>query len=216
MNRIGEIRDKNILFLQGPMGSFFKKLSIKFTKDGANTFKIGFNAGDSFFSTTHNYTPYRGLESEWHSFISNFLKEKKIDKIFLFGDCRFYQNIAINIAIDLKIDVFVFEEGYIRPHYITLEKFGVNDYSRISREADFFKNLTIKKIKKPKHAKQSKFKLIMSAVIYYLIANIFSFRYPNYRHHRGFSASREAFFGFRGLLGKFIYFFFEKKYLKKI
>ena len=59
MNTIGEIKNKNILFLQGPMGPFFKKLDTKFQEEGAKTYKIGFNMGDSFFSNRKNYVPYR-------------------------------------------------------------------------------------------------------------------------------------------------------------
>ncbi len=216
MNNIGEIKNKNILFLQGPMGTFFKKLDTKFKKDGAITYKIGFNAGDSFFSNHYNYTPFRGREDEWKDFISDFLKERKIDKIFLFGDCRCYQSIAIYLASNMGIDVFVFEEGYIRPDYITMEKFGVNDLSHISRDADFFRNLKDMKVSTPKPANYSKLAMIMSSIIYFLTSNIFHFRYPHYKHHRDFSAIREAFFGVRGLLRLYIYSFYEKGYLKEL
>lgn len=216
MNKIGNIENKNILLLQGPMGSFFKRLDKKFKKDGANTFRIGFNAGDAFFSFGSNYTPYRGTEEEWNDFILNYLVENKINKIFLFGDCRFYQSIAIKSASNLNIDVYVFEEGYIRPHYITMEKHGVNDYSRISRDTNFFKQLPLKKIEKPLHANQSKTKMVLSAASYYLISNLFNFRYPHYRHHRDFSARKELFYGLRGVVRKLIYPFYEAKYLEEI
>ena len=152
MNTLGTIRNKNILFLQGPMGSFFKKLDHLFKENGATTYKIGFNAGDSFFSNHNNYIPYRDIRDNYGVFIRNFLNEKKIDKIFLFGDCRFYQRVSIQVARKLGIEVFVFEEGYIRPHYITMEKYGVNDFSHISRDADFYKNVQILSEQKPKDA----------------------------------------------------------------
>ncbi len=216
MNKIGELKNKNILFLQGPMGSFFKKLDRKFQEDGARTYKIGFNAGDSFFSNHKNYVPYRGKEDEWKDFIYSFLQEKNIDKIFLFGDCRFYQSIAIEVAYGLNIDVFVFEEGYIRPDYITLERFGVNDHSHISRDADFYKNLESIEPPKPEPVNHSKFAMVMSAIIYYLVSNLLHFRYPHYRHHRDFSAIREAFFGVRGLVRKIIYPYYEKGYAQEM
>ena len=216
MNKIGEIKNKNILFLQGPMGPFFKKLDTKFQEEGAKTYKIGFNMGDSFFSNRKNYVPYRGTENEWEGFIYKFLQEKNIDKIFLFGDCRFYQSVAIKVAYGLNIDVFVFEEGYIRPDYITMERFGVNDHSHISRDADFYKNLEDVELPDPEPAQQSKFSMVMSAIIYYLLSNLFHFKYPYYRHHRDFSAIREAFFGVRGLVRKLIYPYFEQGYLEEM
>lgn len=132
MNKVGSVEGKHILFLQGPMGFFFKKMDMAFRKRGASTYKIGLNMGDWFFSCRDNYTPFREDPKVWDLFIESFLKKNKIDKIFLFGDCRFYQSVALNIAYANGVEVFVFEEGYIRPHYITMEKYGVNDYSRIS------------------------------------------------------------------------------------
>ena len=42
------IHNKQILLLQGPMGSYFKKLQLKFEKNN-NVYRIGFNKGDEFF-----------------------------------------------------------------------------------------------------------------------------------------------------------------------
>ncbi|MEA2018438.1 MAG: capsular biosynthesis protein [Campylobacterota bacterium] len=216
MNKIGMIKDNNILFLQGPMGNFFKKLDRLFKKNGAKTHKIGFNAGDSFFSNHHNYIPYRDTRDNYKSFIEQFLQQEKIDKIFLFGDCRFYQRVSIEVAKSLDIEVFVFEEGYIRPNYITMERYGVNDFSHISRDADFYKKITIQNEEKPKDTNYNQSSMVASATTYYLIANIFHFRYPNYIHHRDFSAIKEAFYGIRSFVRKIFYPLYEKKYLEII
>ncbi len=205
MNRIGKVKDKNILLLQGPMGDFFKKLDNYLREEGANTFRIGLNAGDRFFSNSDNYFPYRDTPENWQKYIEDFLISKKIDKIFLFGDCRFYQHITKLEAQKLKIELFVFEEGYVRPHYITMEKWGVNDFSKLPREAAFYKKLPKKTIPKAKHAKSSKFKMVYSATMYYLLANLFKFRYPHYQHHREMSAIKEFFYGVRGAVRKVIY-----------
>ena len=204
--------NKNILLLQGPMGDFFKKLDNYFRNCGATTYKIGFNAGDSFFSNRDNYIPYRDKPSNWEQFIKNLYHKYNIDAIFVFGDCRFYQSIAIKVAKELKLKVYVFEEGYVRPHYITMEEYGVNDFSKLPRDADFYLKLKLKKIPKAKHAKNSKFKMVYSATIYYLLANIFKFRYPYYIHHREMSAIKEAFYGIRSVYRKVLYkFLYEYK-----
>ena len=216
MNNIGKISGKNILFLQGPMGNFFKKVDKLFQKNGAKTYKIGFNAGDSFFSNHSNYIAFRDKKEDFASFIDFFLKNKKIDKIFLFGDCRFYQSVAIAIAKKLDIEVFVFEEGYIRPNYITMEKFGVNAYSSLSKERAFYEKYPLKEECKPKDTHQSKFLMVTSATLYYFIANLFHFRYPHYEHHRDFSAVKEFFYGVRSVYRKLNYPLYEKKYLPLI
>jgi len=216
VNSIGTLKDKNILFLQGPVGLFFKKLSIQFRNKGANTYRIGLNAGDACFSTSYNYFPYKGKPEGWETFISDFLIAHQIDKIFLFGDCRFYQGIAIAMADTLGIDVFVFEEGYLRPYYITLEKHGVNDYSRLSREAAFYRNLPEVSLPKPINATPNGIFNWTIVITYYFVAKALHFRYPHYRHHRNFSAIQEFFFGTRSLIRKIFYTRRDKKYLPLI
>jgi capsular polysaccharide export protein len=216
VNNIGDIAGKNILFLQGPVGLFFKKVGKQFQARGATIHRIGLNAGDAFFSSSSYHTPYRGKPEDWSIFISNFLSTKKIDKIFLFGDCRIYQSIAVTMADKLNIEVYVFEEGYLRPHYITLEKHGVNDYSRISRDAEFYKKLDDISIPSPKYSSPNPICNWGIVITYYFVAKLFSFRYPHYIHHRNFSALEEFFFGTRSLIRKAIYIKRDKKYLPLI
>lgn len=212
MNQIGELKNENVLFLQGPMGNFFKKLDHIFQNRGAVTHRIGFNAGDRFFSYANNYTPFKKKPEDWESFIEIFLKEKKIVKIFLFGDCRFYQKVARKVAYKKNIEVFVFEEGYIRPHYVTLEKFGVNGFSTLSRERDFYDSIELKMLKETEHSHTSKTKMVLSSTLYYGISNIFSYQYPHYVHHRDFSALKELYYGVRGLISKMIFKLTERPY----
>lgn len=216
LNEIGSVSGKNILFLQGPMGPFFAKLEKLFLEAGASTYRIGFNAGDYFFAYKHAYTPFRGKSEAWPDFIDDYLKEHQIEMIFLFGDCRFYQSSAIVAAKRRDIDVFVFEEGYIRPDYITLERYGVNDYSRIPHDPAFYRALELTEQPSPKPAHASGFKLAYSAVAYYAVANLFSWRYPHYRHHRDFSASREFCRALRNIVRKYIYAYTERGVLEKV
>lgn len=216
MNSIGKVSGKNILFLQGPMGTFFKKLDTAFHKKGANTYKIGFNMGDQFFSHKYNYIPFKETPRAWPQFIEDFLLQKEIDKIFLFGDCRYYQRLARKIAYQHNIDVYVFEEGYLRPHYITLEKFGVNNFSMLPRDADFYRQLPSESVTLPEHSHPSKTQMVLSATLYYALSNIFNWKYPHYRHHRDFSAIKEFFYAVRGVMRKGLYRFTERRYISLI
>lgn len=218
MNKIGNISGNNILFLQGPMGSFFKRMDLLFRRRGAHTFKIGLNAGDQFFSDKDSYIPYRDTKREWREFIHDFLVKHQIDKIFLFGDCRFYQSIAIGEAISLNIDIFVFEEGYIRPDFITMERYGVNDFSRIPRDRHFYDRLDISQFEEKEiHDTNAKYyRMGWSATTYYILASLFWFHYPHYEHHRKLNFVTEALFGVRNMLRKFKYKFTEKGLLEKL
>ncbi len=205
LNKIRSIRGKKILFLQGPMGAFFAQLERRFSAAGAQTFRIGFNVGDYFFSAKQAYTPYRGTVAAWPEFIVRYLEEKQIEMIFIFGDCRYYQSTAIYAAKNSGIEVFVFEEGYIRPDYITLERYGVNNYSHLPRDPEFYRALETKEVRPPQNTEGSGFKLGYSVVVYYLLGNLFSWRYPHYEHHRSFDASKEFYLGLRNVVRKFKY-----------
>jgi capsular polysaccharide export protein len=208
MNFIGNLNNENILFLQGPMGTFFKRLDKVFRQKGANTYKIAFNAADWFFSNKDNVVPYKGTPKNWEHFIYDFLLNHKINKLFLFGDCRFYQKITIKIATKMGIEVFVFEEGYVRPNYITLEKQGVNNNSKLPRAKSFYENLPdVLEQPRERGVRNSMFKMIASAISYYAIAKTFKFAYPHYIHHRDLSLTKEAFYGARNFVRKIIYTF---------
>jgi len=64
-------------------------------------------------------------------------------------DCRPIHKLAHEIAHRRGLKIGVFEEGYIRPDYVTLEQFGVNYHSRIPRKASYYMNIPIHKIDRP-------------------------------------------------------------------
>ena len=211
---VGNVSGKNILLLQGPMGKFFNLLDHKFMSLGATTFRIGLNAGDEFFADARHFTPFKGRIEEWKSFIAAFNKKHSIDMVFVFGDCRFYQNKAIKIAKKQGLEVFVFEEGYVRPDFITLEKNGVNDNSSLPREREFYDALEYHdkmecNSKNILHIGNTYKEMAWQATLYYLVGNIFFFKYPHYHHHRTFSALLEAFYGVRNFVRKQRYRFQE-------
>ncbi|PWY55461.1 capsular biosynthesis protein [Legionella qingyii] len=116
---------KNILLLQGPVGPFFAHLAASLKAQGARVYKINFNAGDCFFFLFGAVT-YRQSIEEWPLWLEDFLQRFDIDIIFQYGDCRPIHRIATEIAARHGIEVAVFEEGYIRPNFVTLEYMGVN------------------------------------------------------------------------------------------
>ena len=218
MNSVGSLANKNILLLQGPMGDFFKQLDKHFRSKKAQTFRIGFNGGDWLFSYKDNYTPYKDTPQNWPEFIRNFLQKNQIDKVFLFGDCRLYQSITIKEAQKLGVEVFVFEEGYVRPDFVTLEKWGVNNFSLIPRESEFYKSLDKKdlKLKDTIPTNPSFFKMAWSATWYYIFLYVGEFFYPHYQHHRETNPWVEAFYGIRNFFRKYKYKFIEKGKLQEV
>ncbi len=206
------LRNKHILLLQGPMGPFFRKLDRAFRNQGACVHRICLNGGDFLFANKDNCRHFTGRPEQWADFVTRFLEHHRINMLFLYGDCRFYHQRARQAAFRLGIDVYVFEEGYVRPHFITLEKGGVNAHSAISREAsDYLDTPVATAAANNGQSVQHAFgKWALYSITYYLAMRLLSWHYPHNRHHRNDSVIKETFFGVRNGWRKIAFRFNER------
>jgi capsule polysaccharide modification protein KpsS len=176
--------EKNILLLQGPMGPFFSRLAKDLRAEGWNVFKINFNGGDSLFYRGRNSVPYRGTLQDWPQFLSDKVAEWDISHILLFGDMRHYHKMVADFSELFGVKVYVFEEGYLRPNFITLEKDGVNGRSSIPRDPAFFNKVTPINEQETRSPNLPFTKTTLYAIAYYLATWLTRWRYPHYQHHR--------------------------------
>jgi len=127
---IGE--NRVFLFLQGPHGPFFHRLGRMLRLAGAEVWRVGFNAGDrAFWFHTKSYIPYRGTPEAWPDRFAELIAEKGVTDIVLYGDVRPIHATAVARARKMGLAVHVFEEGYIRPYWVTYERGGSNGHSRL-------------------------------------------------------------------------------------
>lgn len=119
---------KRVLFLQGPVGPFFWNLAKDLRTKGAEVFKFNFNAGDWLFYR-RGALSFDGTLAEWPTVLQTFMREHRIDVVLLFGDCRPVHACVRGLAQELGCALGVFEEGYLRPDYVTFEPVGVNGHS---------------------------------------------------------------------------------------
>ena len=120
------------LFLQGPHGPFFNRLGTMLRRAGAEVWRVGFNAGDrAFWFHPRSYIPFRGAAAEWGDTFSTLIDEKAVTDIVLYGDVRPIHAEAVAQAKRRGITVHVFEEGYMRPYWVTYERGGTNGHSRL-------------------------------------------------------------------------------------
>ncbi len=123
---------RRFLFLQGPHGPYFHRLGRMLTAAGAQVWRVGFNRGDrAFWSTTASFIPFKGTPEAWPMAIYALLRDKSITDIVLYGDTRPIHAAAIAAAKAAGITVHVFEEGYLRPYWVTYERGGANGHSRL-------------------------------------------------------------------------------------
>lgn len=208
--RAQDFAGKNVLLLQGPIGNFFYRLAKLLKNADARVFKLNFNGGD-FLYYPFNATRYKGKMQHFSGFFSKFCKDNKIDTIMLFGDCRPLHERAIKEAKKMGLEVFVFENGYLRPNYITLEKDGVNANSAMSKDEHFYLKYH-PKIHEDKtvHFKHSYQIMCVYGFFYWLFAFLLAPFFNNSLHHRSLSPL-EILPWVRSYWYKIIYTFTEKK-----
>ena len=127
---IGE--NRVFLFLQGPHGPFFHRLGQMLRLAGAEVWRVGFNSGDrAFWFHSKSYIPFRGTHDEWIEEFGRLVASKGVTDIVLYGDIRPIHADAVKQAREMGLTVHVFEEGYIRPYWVTYERGGSNGHSRL-------------------------------------------------------------------------------------
>ena len=123
---------RSFLFLQGPHGPFFHRLGKMLRAAGADVWRVGFNAGDrAFWFGAKGYIPYRGDPSDWVETFKAIVEDKSITDIVLYGDTRPAHADAVVAAKEMGLTVHVYEEGYMRPFWVTYERGGANGHSKL-------------------------------------------------------------------------------------
>ncbi len=123
---------RTFLFLQGPHGPWFSRLAAMLRRSGATCWRVGFNSGDRmFWSDRATYIPFRGSAEDWPATFAALLDQKSVTDLVLYGDTRPIHAQAVKIARARGVTVHVFEEGYLRPYWITYERDGANGHSRL-------------------------------------------------------------------------------------
>ncbi|EGG1926092.1 capsule biosynthesis protein [Campylobacter coli] len=208
-----EFSGKTVLLLQGPVGTFFHRLAIKMKKNKAKVLKLNFNGGDFLFYPSGKRC--KCDEKDLENFYESFFKEKKIDAIVMYNDCRLIHAKAIKVAKGLGIGIWIFEEGYLRPYCITFEKDGVNANSSLPRDKNFYLSCNILTKESIKEIPGGFKFMAFSAFLYWLFSFLLAPFFNNKLHHRTLFPF-EFLFWFRSLYRKYLYKFTEKKLNQKI
>ena len=99
---------------------------------GSDIWRVGFNAGDrAFWFGAPGYIPFVGTIEDWSDAFAHLIDTHDITDVVLYGDTRPIHAIAVAQAQAAGLRVHVFEEGYMRPYWITYERGGTNGNSRL-------------------------------------------------------------------------------------
>lgn len=177
---------RRVLLLQGLMGPLFRRLGQGLLKAGHSVYKVNFNGGDRLFWRLPNGIDYLGTLEEWPQAFAQILADKQITDVMLFGDCRDHHMAATKVCRELKIPVHVFEEGYIRPDWVTFERDGVNGHSQLPRDPQWYLETAAKLPPVEQHAPvPSSFRRRAIEGLAYNLADVLTrWHYNNWNNHR--------------------------------
>ena len=184
---------RRFLFLQGPHGVFFRRLGDRLARDGFGVERINLNAGDSHDWGRGGHD-FLGTEEEWPLFLDGFIATHNVTDVVLYGDCRPMHHAAHGIAHLRGCAIHVFEEGYIRPDFLTLERDGVNGYSTLPRDPDWFEAeaAALPPAEELPAIPGSFERRLRETIRYYVAMTGGQARFRHYRKHRPMNTSAEA------------------------
>lgn len=172
------------LFLQGPHGRFFPRLGETLSARGERVRRLNLNGGDR--ATWPGGDDYRGPERNWPRFVARYMARHRVTDLVVFGDGRPPHMAAIAAARAAAVRVHVFEEGYLRPDWITLERDGVNGHSRLPRDPHWYLEQARALGPVPDHPPVPSYATARgwAAFFYYAEVVLQRWRYPFHRSHR--------------------------------
>jgi capsular polysaccharide export protein len=189
-------KDRVFLFLQGPHGPFFQQLGRMLRHTGARVYRVGFNAGDqAFWRDKSSYIPYLGPADQWPGTFTNLITDKNITDLVLYGDTRPIHARAIECARAAGVRIHVFEEGYMRPYWVTYERGGSNGHSRlmemdVQHMSEVLDNIHSDASMPPASWGDMRHHIFYGAV-YHGFLLLKNRRYGNFQPHRALSVAHE-------------------------
>jgi capsular polysaccharide export protein len=130
---------RSFLFLQGGTSPFFGRLADRLAAGGHQVFRINFNCGDRAYWGRRPASDFRGTLDELPGYCEEMLRARAVSDLVVYNDRRPVHLPAIALARQRGIRVQVFEEGYFRPFFVTLERGGVNGNSSLPRDPDWYR-----------------------------------------------------------------------------
>lgn len=196
------LSDRCFLLLQGPQSIFFRVLAVALRNAGASVNKINFCGGDSLlWGIRRTAICYTGTLYEWPEWVGEYYREHGVTDICLYGDWRPLHWEAVRLAYVRGIRVWVFEEGYLRAGFSTLEENGVNGRSSLPVNPQDIREMAVGlpdpevvRIENDIHDK------VMCAILHH-VGNFFL--WPVFRHYRTHRPTN-IFFELLGILPRFL------------
>ena len=196
--------------VKGKAPSFFQELADWLREKNRIVHRVIFNAGDQFYCQDNNALIFNKSAKHFSSWLYLVALEHQFDTIICFGDCRPMHMAAKKWAKKNNVRFLAFEEGYLRPNFITLENGGVNAFSSMPKDPKFYRYFELPLVSDVKPIDGHFAPRAWAAMSYYAISWLKKRQFPDYRHHKTFSPWKEMNYWIRAGWRKQLYRFTER------
>ena len=188
---------RHFLILQGPHGPFCLALARALRQAGQRATRIGFNAGDGLgWRGRDGYRPFRDKLDAWPGALGDAIREEGITDIVLYGDDRPVHRSAQDVARSVGGTLHFLEEGYLRPHWVTYERDGVNGTSPLMKMTLPDIRARLDPVERPQSRAPDQWgaarRHAYASARYHMAVLLGQGRYPSYRSHRDMPVAQEA------------------------
>jgi Capsule polysaccharide export protein len=133
-----------LLILQGPASPFLKRVAQVVEQRGGAVHKINFCLGDAVFWWPRRASWFLERDDRWPEFLRQYILRHGITDILMLGDGRPKHAEAVNVAREMGIKAHIFEHGYLRPDWLTVEPYGMSSQSLLPNDLETLKTLADK------------------------------------------------------------------------
>lgn len=130
------LQGRRFLIVTAPFGGFGVALARALEGRGATVSRMIFNAGDWLNWRRPGGVVFKAAPEAWAAEIQARLEP--FTDVILFGEGGPYNRAVLSAADALKARVWVLENGYFRPDWVTVERNGVNASSGLPRFRDAY------------------------------------------------------------------------------
>lgn len=118
------------LFLQGPHGPFCRHLAGRLAAAGGQVRRVAFNAADAAeWDGVGPLDRHTGGSTGYAEWLERYFAAHAVTDIVLYGDSRPEHAMAVAVARQRGVICHSLEEGYLRPNWVTYERWGNNGNS---------------------------------------------------------------------------------------
>jgi len=122
---------RHFLLVQGNSSPFFMALAKALDARGHGVSKINFSGGDYALWGDWKAVDFSGRFDEFKPFLTDYCQAHGVTDLIFHNDCRPFHRLASEVVVEQKLIAWVYEEGYLRPNWLTLERGGINGFSRM-------------------------------------------------------------------------------------